>query len=89
MELIKGTTIVYSGRDLSDDEVKSYQSKNNEKLIVVRSTSETINRRTAAYKAESDPLYMEWQYDKTPESEKSWRDQVAEIKQRYPFPESI
>ncbi|WP_345861232.1 hypothetical protein [Shewanella algae] len=43
-------------------------------------------RRRVAYAAESDPLYMEWQYDNTPESEQAWRDKVAEIKARYPLP---
>lgn len=42
--------------------------------------------RRAAYVAESDPLYMEWQYDQTPESEQAWRDKVAEIKARHPLP---
>lgn len=42
--------------------------------------------RKAAYKAESDPLYMEWQCDQTTEKEKAWRDKVGEIKARYPLP---
>lgn len=42
--------------------------------------------RRAAYTEESDPLYMEWQYDKSAESEQAWRDKVAEIKARYPLP---
>lgn len=42
--------------------------------------------RRAAYAAESDPLYMEWQYDQTVASEQVWRDKVAEIKTRYPLP---
>ncbi|CAK2830363.1 conserved hypothetical protein [Vibrio crassostreae] len=42
--------------------------------------------RKSAYALESDPLYMEWQYDKTPENEQLWRDKVAEIKSRYPLP---
>jgi hypothetical protein len=42
--------------------------------------------RQEAYKVEADPLYMEWQYDQTLESEKAWRDKVAEIKARYPLP---
>jgi hypothetical protein len=46
----------------------------------------TIAQREAAYKTESDPLYMEWQYDGTAEAEQKWRDKVAEIKQRYPLP---
>ncbi|MBO0165096.1 hypothetical protein J0692_22870 [Vibrio alginolyticus] len=47
---------------------------------------ETINLRLSAYKSESDPLYMEWQYDQTAEKEQAWRDKVAEIKARYPLP---
>lgn len=42
--------------------------------------------REAAYRAESDPLFMEWKYDGTPEAETIWRDKVAEIKARYPLP---
>lgn len=42
--------------------------------------------RRAAYAIESDPLYLEWQYDKTAESEQAWRDKVTEIKARYPLP---
>lgn len=45
-----------------------------------------IDSRRKAYLLESDPLYMEWQYDQTPEKEKAWRDKVAEIKARYPLP---
>jgi len=41
--------------------------------------------RQKAYKDESDPLYLEWQYDQTPEKEQAWRDKVAEIKARYPL----
>lgn len=43
-------------------------------------------QRQQAYKEESDPLYLEWQYDQTPEKEQAWRDKVAEIKARYPQP---
>ena len=46
----------------------------------------TQEARRLAYVAESDPLYMEWQYDQTPEAEQAWRDKVAEIKARYPLP---
>jgi hypothetical protein len=37
--------------------------------------------RKAAYKAESDPLFFESQYDN---DDTKWRAKVAEIKQRYP-----
>ncbi|EPN7235433.1 hypothetical protein ACT21L_004422 [Vibrio vulnificus] len=42
--------------------------------------------RQKDYKEESDPLYLEWQYDQTAEKEQAWRDKVAEIKARYPLP---
>ncbi len=45
-----------------------------------------IEMRKKAYVSESDPLYMEWQYDQTPGKEQAWRDKVAEIKARYPLP---
>ena len=43
-------------------------------------------QRQAAYRQESDPLYMEWQYDQTSESEQAWRQKVEEIKERFPLP---
>lgn len=48
--------------------------------------SDTRSKRLNAYSLESDPLYMEWKYDNTPESEQKWRGKVEEIKQRYPLP---
>lgn len=47
-------------------------------------TEGQLARRQLAYAAESDHLFLEWQYDKTPEAEQAWRDKVAEIKLRYP-----
>lgn len=44
-----------------------------------------LRQRLEAYKTESDPLFMEYQFDQTPESEKAWRDKVQEIKDRYPI----
>ncbi|HEA19078.1 MAG TPA: hypothetical protein ENH88_22040 [Pseudoalteromonas prydzensis] len=49
---------------------------------------EVLSERLAAYKAESDPLYMEAQFDGTPESLQKWRDKVTEIKVRYPLPDN-
>lgn len=45
-----------------------------------------IEKRTAAYREEADPLYIEWQYDQEPAQEQIWRDKVLEIKQRFPKP---
>ena len=50
--------------------------------------SQNLEKRQVAYKTESDPLYMEWQFDQTPESEQAWRDKVEEIKLRYPLVEA-
>ncbi len=86
MQLKKNNTIVYSGRILSDSELLNYQQKYNNNLDIVLSTEEVIECRKKAYKAESDPLYMEWQFDQTPDSEKAWRDKVSDIKARYPLP---
>lgn len=47
---------------------------------------EVLNSRKSAYREESDPLYMEWQFDGTEASERSWREKVAEIKERFPLP---
>lgn len=47
---------------------------------------EIDDARRSAYINESDPLFLEWQYDQTPEKEQAWRDKVAEIKARYPLP---
>lgn len=44
-----------------------------------------IAKRKAAYAKESDPLFLEWQYDKTSATEAKWRDKVAEIKLRFPI----
>lgn len=48
--------------------------------------NQNVEKRKAAYKAESDPLFMEAQHDGTPESLHKWQDKVAEIKARYPLP---
>ena len=40
--------------------------------------------RHAAYVAESDPLFFQWQRGET--TEQAWRDKVAEIQARYPDP---
>lgn len=45
----------------------------------------TIAKRKAAYTQESDPLFLEWQYDKTPATEAKWRAKVLEIKARFPM----
>ncbi len=48
--------------------------------------SAALASRAATYKSESDPLYIEWQYDQSDEGEANWRAKVLEIKERYPLP---
>jgi hypothetical protein len=48
--------------------------------------STALANRAVAYKTESDPLYIEWQYDQSEEGEAKWRAKVLEIKERYPLP---
>jgi len=55
-------------------------------LELIYTKDEALDVRKKAYKTQSDPLYMEWQFDKTAETEQAWRDKVAEIKARYPLP---
>ncbi|SDU83889.1 hypothetical protein [Pseudomonas mucidolens] len=49
----------------------------------------SLAARRTLYVTEADPLFLEWQYDESPEKEKAWRDKVAEIKALYPLPERI
>lgn len=55
-------------------------------------SKQNVEFRRQAYKRESDPLYIEWQYElesgnPKPDSYKEiWKSKVAEIKARYPLP---
>ena len=45
-----------------------------------------VEQRLQAYKREADALFIEWQFDQTPEAEQAWRSKVEEIKARFPKP---
>lgn len=47
----------------------------------------SLKGRRNAYALESDPLYIEYQYDNSEEKERIWRERVLEIKKRYPLTE--
>lgn len=64
---------------MSEEVIASVLDQRNYEL-----TEGPLALRQRAYVAESDHLFLEWQYDKTPEAETRWRDKVAEIKARYP-----
>lgn len=60
----------------------------NGKWIKHKPTADDIRAlREAAYRIESDPLFMEARYDDDPIKLKAWKDKVAEIKVRYPLPQ--
>lgn len=44
-----------------------------------------LKMRAAAYVRESDPLFLESQFDKTDDSRQRWANKVIEIKERYPL----
>lgn len=44
-----------------------------------------IAMRQAAYRAESDPIFMEARYDDDPAKMQEWKNKVVEIKERYPL----
>lgn len=49
-----------------------------------RQQAQVDAQRHAAYVAESDPLFFQWQRGEA--TEQQWRDKVAEIQARYPDP---
>ncbi|WP_345873062.1 hypothetical protein [Shewanella algae] len=75
--------------DFTEEYMKSLGMDSEQIESVIRQRnfelSQNHEKRQAAYREESDPLFLEWQYDGTPEAEKIWRDKVAEIKARYPL----
>ncbi|WP_243032920.1 hypothetical protein [Vibrio cincinnatiensis] len=56
-------------------------------------SKQNVELRQQAYKRESDPLYIEWQFElesENPEADKykqAWMDKVSEIKVRFPIPQ--
>jgi hypothetical protein len=44
-----------------------------------------LSKRKQAYTQRSDPLFLEWQFDKTASAEKAWIDEVLVIKAEYPL----
>jgi hypothetical protein len=69
----------FASLNMSDEQIESVLAQEKFEL------NQNKNKRKLAYNSESDPLYMEWQFDQTAESEETWRNKVAEIKARYPL----
>lgn len=49
-----------------------------------RAVAETERQRQAAYQAEADPLYFQWQAGES--TEEVWQLKREEIRERYPYP---
>lgn len=64
---------------MSDEVIASVLAQHNYEL-----TEGQLAHRQHAYVAESDPLFLERQYNKTAASEQAWRDKVEEIKLCHP-----
>lgn len=77
------STLIALGFDESRADELVMEAENSAKLEGV------ISARRTLYVTEADPLFLEWQYDETPEKEKAWRDKVAEIKMLYPLPDRV
>jgi hypothetical protein len=50
-----------------------------------RKSKVVLNKRKQAYAERSDPLFLEWQFDKTDSAERVWREEVLAIKGEYPL----
>ena len=64
---------------MSDEVIDSVLAQHN-----YERTEWQLARRQRAYVVESDPIFLEWQYEKTAAAEQAWRDKVDKIKLRYP-----
>ncbi|KZN37468.1 hypothetical protein N474_05025 [Pseudoalteromonas luteoviolacea CPMOR-2] len=92
MQIKHNDTLVASiGEALNSAQVAQFLAVNEidipvDELTLEYSQGEALEARRMAYIVESDPLFMEWQYDQIESSKQAWLDKVAEIKARFPFP---
>lgn len=83
--------IQYSNWDTESEQFKNLKFSADEMSKIIYDAEMLIvsQQRKLAYQKEADPLYLEWQYDQTPEKEQIWRDKVEDIKHRFPLPEAL
>lgn len=79
-----------SGKWVWDDISGAFVDRNElvntpEKIVPLPVNEENLLLRHAAYRSVSDPMFMEWQYDKTRQKELAWRAAVQAIKFKYPL----
>ena len=84
-------TVPYKGRyygrlSYQNDSYPNLTEQDIKIINQLHDNQDVIENRRLAYQLESDPLFLEWQYDQSAEKEQAWRDKVAEIKIRYPLP---
>lgn len=87
-------SLVFDGKTYTQFEAERLLELGIPEAVVQQALEEQVidtvrQQRRQAYAAESDRLFLEWQYDQTSETEQIWRDKVAEIKTRYPFPTPV
>jgi hypothetical protein len=64
---------------------KIYDINTNSFISDVQSENKlALLKRKKAYIERSDPLFIEWQFDKTEEAEIKWRNEVLAIKAEFP-----
>lgn len=44
--------------------------------------------RRTAYQLESDPIFFQWQRGEDGMTQEAWLNKIAEINERYPYPEA-
>ena len=79
-----------SGKWVWDDISNSFINKEEltqttEEIIPLPVNKDNLLLRQSAYRQVSDPIYMEWQFDKTRQKELEWRAAVQAIKYKYPL----
>ncbi|NRD72696.1 hypothetical protein HQQ94_05420 [Shewanella sp. VB17] len=86
------TLVIVNAGDDIDELQKNYSDEEFAQALKNDTTRRTIAARKLAYKAESDPLNMEWRFevengnDAADEYKQKWLSAVNQIKARYPLP---
>ena len=70
--------------DLTADEIAEREAWNHPDAVRERAQAAVDAQRHAAYTAESDPLFFQWQ--RGAGTEQAWLGKIAEIQARYPDP---
>lgn len=73
-------------RELTDEEIEEraiWAAGEHDRQVA------TINEnRRSAYQLESDPIFFQWQRGEDGMTQELWLAKIAEINERYPYPEA-